>query len=126
MGRSVSVASGATSVVYIVIDCEDADDFDGLLDCLRGDLVDVFPSFEDCDFWVDREDLAILENGHARVVVSEYLGLVSVCLVPNEDPLARAWCDQVADTFRTALEGWDTVALIGYASNGEGFYRRKS
>ena len=49
----------------------------------------------ECEEWVDREDLAIAENGHAYFGVSEYCGCAAVWIVAKTDyygdPLAEAW-----------------------------------
>jgi len=91
-----------------------------------------FPSLEPCDEWLDREDHAILENSHAYVTVSEYNGLVAVCLVPKEEStfnydqsrvaLAEAWTRKACDGFiRLLYKAYSGCALIsqGRFSNGE-------
>lgn len=94
-----------------------------------------FPSLSECDEWLDREDHAIMENRHAYVTVSEYCGLVAVCLVPKEESafgydssrlaLAEAWTRNNSDRFEKLLHGaFPDSALIsqGRASNGEQFF----
>ncbi len=65
-----------------------------------------FPSLEECDKWLDREDHAFLSNRHAYVGISEYCGLVAVWIVPTgtfeyDDPPATAqhWAAQVERRF---------------------------
>lgn len=82
------------------------DDIMNLSDKLR----DAFPSLTKCDRWLGRgnsEDHAILENRHAAVSVSEYCGVVAVCLVPeprseyeSSPMIAHHWCAQVEAKFR--------------------------
>lgn len=107
------------------------DDMLNLSSALRA----AFPSLCEADRWLGREDHVILENSLAAVTVSEYCGLVAVCLVPErwnayglieDDPLSVCWIALiearfrriVADTFGTELRH------IATASNGEAFFER--
>ena len=144
MARSVSTPYNAIETVYITFEPSDPEDsqweFRDLLQSIREIVRDGaswkklkgFPSFSTCDHWIDREDHAILENQHARVTVSEYCGLVAICLVPivkysNSNSLALPWCEKIADRFRKLLESaYSGCALRsqGRASNGEQFFTR--
>jgi len=53
------------------------------IDELTSGFQKAFPSLKECDQWLDREDHAILENGHVWIGVSEYEGTVSVWCVPK-------------------------------------------
>lgn len=98
---------------------------------LRAGLKRVAPSLEDSDRWLGDEDHVLLENGHAFIGLSEYMGLVSVWCVPKESddglvsPLAVRWCDSVEPKVERLL---DTIATrlvrLGTFSNGEAFFRR--
>lgn len=100
-----------------------------------GSLCDVlkraFPSLEDCDEWLGREDHALLENRHAYIGVSEYCGVVSVWCVPKRDdygnatPLAERWAGSIGPKV-DCLIGAITTRLVraGAFSNGEAVYVR--
>lgn len=137
MGRSVSVPSGAVATVYLDgLDIEDELFWEDFVDSVQFTVSRRYPSFETADHWVDDEEKAILENEHAIVVLAEYCGCVSVSLVPKDqgDGLwgdhaasAEAWCRQVADNWRQALqEAFPERAMvrIGGMSNGVSVYRK--
>jgi hypothetical protein len=129
VGRSVSIPSGAVAVFYTEADWADEFEYQGFIDDLRGILPAAYPSLDGADGWLDREDHIILENGHARVTVSEYCGLVAVALVPktctDRPEIAKAWCRQVADGFKQALNrAYPGLNRVGVMSNGEAVYRR--
>lgn len=103
---------------------------------LAASLRAAFPSLRECDRWLGRgrsEDHAILENRHAAVSVSEYCGLVAVCLVPeprseyeSSPMIAHHWCKQIEARFRKIVA--DTFGLelvhVGTFSNGEAVFRK--
>jgi len=140
MGRSVSVPSGAIATVYI--DHQVGEDgwegFDGLdwedfTEDVRNVVTERYASFEECDRWLDCEDRAILENGHAYIVLCEYCGLASVSLVPRddrgypEDLLHGAWCQQIARNWHAHMvKRYPDRALVkqGTMGNGVGVYER--
>ena len=103
------------------------------VDELRTGLKRIAPSLEDSDRWLGKEDYVLLENGHASIGLSEYMGLVAVWCVPkeNEDglhsPLAEHWCDSIETKVERLL---DTIATrlvrVATASNGETFYQKVS
>ena len=131
MGRSVSTHRHAIATVYLdtPYDHEDEDGFRFFLEDLAEVLKDKYPSLDDCDRWQDREDHVILENRRAEVSVSEYCGLVAVCLAPLDDynPLDHGWCDRIASGFRRLLvEAYKGKALtpLGRFSNGEQVFSR--
>jgi len=155
MGRSVSVASGAFAVVYQ--NCKDFGyrtedeegnkiaepeldeylaelDWEDFMENLRADAKALFPSLENCDKWLDREDHAILENRFAYFGISEYMGLVSIWLVLKNDlhdyydrrdwtGIATKWADQVKPKFE---KNFGDLRKVGTFSNGEGVYERKN
>ena len=82
----------------------------------------------ECEEWLDREDLAIAENGHAYFGVSEYCGCAAVWIVAKTDyygdehPLAEAWVKRVAAKFDA---NFGDYRKIGTFSNGEAVYEQK-
>lgn len=109
----------------------DGDDFDNLIEDFRSHLKHLFPSVVDADDWIDREDHVLAENKLARFGMSEYCGLVSYWIVPQETTdaygnnettaLSERWIDQIADKFVAAF---GELTKVGSFSNGEGVYRR--
>ena len=89
---------------------------------------DLFPSMEDCEEWLDREDLAIAENQLAYFGVSEYCGSAAVWIVAkedyygNENPLAEAWVKKIAKKFNANFGEYNRVGVF---SNGEAVYEKK-
>lgn len=78
--------------------------------------------------WIGREDQVLLENEHARIGVSEFMGLAAVWLVSEADygrpefpGLANAWCAAVEPQFRRLF---GELVKLGTMSNGESVYRR--
>jgi hypothetical protein len=148
MARSVSTPTNASEKVYLAHPYNAEDEEFGFQDFIE-DLRQVldgsagapggkgFPSLEPRDHWLDREDHAVLENSHAVVTVSEYCGLVAVCLVPKEESdfgydqsrkaLADAWTERACKGFRNLLHGaYSQCAIVsqGFFSNGEQVFRR--
>jgi hypothetical protein len=98
----------------------------------QGWIKELFPSFEPCDKWLDREDHAIAENRFAYFGISEYCGLVALWLVKKDldagyyedsllTPLADRWLAQVEPRF---LSTFGELRKLGHMSNGEGVYQR--
>lgn len=130
MGRSVSTHRHSVCTVYLHPEFEDGDDFawTDFVDCLREVLQEKFPSLRNADRWLDREDHIILENSRVEVSVSEYCGLVSVCLAPIDDcnGFHVAVAERLAGSFQKCLhKAFGKLALrsIGRASNGEQFFQ---
>lgn len=149
MGRSVSTHLYAVKSVFLSLtfgeqpeeghEAEGADycDFDDFLLDLRQVLDGSagapggkgFPTLRECDRWQGREDHVILENERGEVSVSEYCGIVSVCLAPrnSDNPLDQHWCWQAAENFEKLLHGaFSKSALVSHGpmSNGVGVYSR--
>ena len=126
MARSVSTPYNARTIVYGNPEIEDSWEFDDLIENLVDAIRARYPSLRAADRWLDREDRVILENGLAVVTISEYCGLVAVCLVPNEDnPLADRWADQIDAGFRDLVGpvlGTELIC-VGRFSNGEAIYQ---
>jgi len=141
MGRSVSTPSGATVTVFTTVEIDSTVDefiarenWDWAVESLTDNLQQQYPSLYDCDKWLGREDHAILANDLAYVTVSEYCGLVAVCLVPRDDDynysdrtegLSEQWCRRVEAGFRKCVAGafGPELQMVGRASNGEAFFQ---
>lgn len=125
MARSVSIPRGAVKVAYA--DASELDEylFDDAVSDLRWSLSKRYPSLRRCNEWVGREDRAVLANDNAFITVSEYCGLVAVCVVPKTDSKAAlAWCDKVK--LDTAVSYFGPLLLSkGRFSNGEQVFIRK-
>jgi hypothetical protein len=133
MGRSVNYVLDAEAVVYLHHNIIESWEWDSFIECLREVLQESFPSLEPDDTWIGRELRSVLENCHARIVVSDYCGVASVSLAENDRydeydwrSLSGAWCGQVAAKFRRILHErfpeWAMVKL-GTMSNGVSVYQ---
>jgi hypothetical protein len=123
MGRSVSYPTGAV-VTFANVEIADEFDYDDLVYDFRQHLKFLFPSVDDTSEWLDREDHAVAENGHAWFGMSEYCGLVSYWMVAKDhmgdNPnFAEHWVNQVADKFTS---NFGTLKKVGVFSNGGGIY----
>jgi hypothetical protein len=143
MSRSVSTHPNTIATVFIQPDLEGKrwEDFlDDLRNILTGEAgVDSgillngqpftgFQGYEACDRWVGREDHVILEGELSEVSVSEYAGMVPVCLAPldkgNEHHVNA--CLSAAPYFTALLQAsYPDVCYvrIGRFSNGESVYK---
>lgn len=151
MGRSVGTHPHSLVTVFIDVDTPTVDaDGEELseyayadyhqsdLEFMRDDIQDMlskrWPSFHPVQESEGREGLTILKNEHAKVVVYDYFGIVSVNLVPREDSytfdeypaLAEAWCKSVSNNFTGFFKKhWSNVLTrVGVFSNGEAVYTR--
>ena len=135
MSRSVSVPCNAQWRFYLHTQFEIQEDWDDFIWFFRRSLKRRYPSLEDCDTWLDREDHAILENSHACIGVSEYCGLVSVWCVAKEGEgywsgndetgLHTRWCSQVwAGVGNLLNKNYPDNLLVhqGTFSNGEAVF----
>ena len=134
MGRSVMTVSNAAAVVYFTDD-EGMEEWewDDLIENVQDTIKGHFPSFQKCEKWkwLADECRVILVNGHADITISEYCGLVAVCLVPYADydgehiELSLAWCNQIAGNWAALLnKAFGGLVKTGTGSNGEAFYKR--
>lgn len=130
MGRSVSTHRNAVETIYlhsVVSDDAESYEWDYFIEDIRSILSNRYPSFSECERRQDREERIILENKRAEVSVSEYCGLVAVCLAPLDpyNQLDQGWCDRVSKSFRDTLhKAYPSSALhkLGRFSNGEGVF----
>ena len=148
MSRSVSTHRNALATVYLRPEIEDHDDnpyawsdfLDDLRNILTGEAgVDSklllngkpftgFQGYKPADRWDGREDRIILEGELSEVSVSEYGGMVSVCLAPldpdNEHHVTA--CHNAAPYFLAILLAAYPdccFARLGTFSNGESVYK---
>lgn len=129
MSRSVSTPTHAEAIAYQDVNDYDFDTFKWWLEEIADHARSMWPSFDPCDTWLDREDHAILENGLCYFGVSEYGGVAAIWLVPKEyrrfetqyvAPLALNFIAQIAPRFHRAFGQY---RKIGTFSNGEAIYR---
>lgn len=112
--------------------CDHSEDFQYLLDWIREEALNMFPSMSEADYWIGQELHVVAENAHSVVTVSEYFGMVSICLGSNydrqeywRDPspgLGKHWREQVSEKF---LGTFSELTKIGTFSNGESVYEKK-
>ena len=128
MARSVSTPSGAAFVIHTHFEPEDEFDaqfeFDMMVEDLQREIQTTFPSFRESDRFIGREDRVILENDHAAVTISEYMGLIAIAVVPEDDNdhpgLSSAWVDQIESKFKALMHSMYAVLVPkGTFSNGE-------
>jgi hypothetical protein len=136
MGRSISKPNNSASVVYLEANLQEFD-YEFLLEDIKAEVAEVFPSFENCEKWIGNENRAVLENRHAFITVSEYCGVVAIALVPkNEEQEGNAslqaltsnWIKKVSWKFEDSLTrafGESVIKPVGVFSNGETVYKRE-
>tara|TARA_A100001391_G_scaffold188617_2_gene159349 strand:- start:3476 stop:3946 length:471 start_codon:yes stop_codon:yes gene_type:complete len=138
MGRSVSYPSGAL-VAFRLLETSEGDDHDWEYECLvdrvRYDATNAFPSLREYGGWRGREDRILLRNAYADCGVSTYCGLAAIWLAQRDDPAyweadyasprvarARHWLAQVEPRF---IAMFGELTLIGRFSNGEAVFERR-
>ncbi len=133
MARTISTPSQAQETAYQDVSEHDCDSFQGWLEGEAEYVKSLWPSFSDCDKWLDREDHAILQNGLCYLGVSQYCGLASLWLVPKDyimnahsfevdaQPLAENFIRRIAPKFHRTFGQY---RKIGMFSNGEAIYEK--
>ncbi len=140
MARSVMTHPAGVAAVYlhgmkIGEELEDPDyqDFDELTQHVMEAVLEKYRSFRKSNRWVDRETRVIMENKSSEISISEYNGIVAVCLAPtgacaqyseDEEKNRVRTIDMSAD-FQKHLEyRFKRFAIrnTGRASNGEQFF----
>ena len=125
MGRGVSLPCGAFPAYQSVEHVEDSEDWQDFLEDVKYQAKRIFPSMDDHDEWIGREDHALLKNNFAFVGVSEYMGLASIWLVVRSDAelegLAKAWVNKAYKKFERIFSEYEK---IGTFSNGESVYKK--
>jgi hypothetical protein len=132
MGRSVSTHRNAVETFFIAFEVEPGDEdfaWDDFIEDLSDNVLCAkYPSLSRCDRWQGREDHIILENSQVEISVSEYCGLVAVCLAPlNPDNAFHVTiAERMSKGFRNTLHKAfpkSSLQSIGRASNGEQFFQ---
>jgi len=136
MSRSVSTPNGAVAIAYRDVTYMTDEDSQWEWDMFQEDIIqqlqNAFPSLDEADSWIGREDHVVLENSHCQVTISEYCGLAAISLVPIErdcfyaedfgsQNLSYHWCQQIAKKFNELLGELRHVATF---SNGEAVFER--
>ncbi len=136
MARSVSTPSNCAAICYRdVSGIEDGWEWSDFKEMLADQVKELFPSIDECDTWLDREDHAFMENNFAYIGISEYCGLAAIWLkskseyyecscYPDELRLANLadnWCQRIVPKFESNFSEYKRVAT---ASNGESFYEK--
>lgn len=106
----------------------DEDDFRHDLEAVTEYMMELWPSLYREERWIGREVHVVLENGLVEVSVSEYAGLVALCMAPRSDfeyeehiGLAKRWIESVSEKF---LSTFGDYAKLGTFSNGESVYTK--
>lgn len=145
MGRSVNVPSGNAGVLYFDIDHEDQDFFyDTIADlCSMVHSVDGetnrFYTAGDHG-WIGNEGRIICTCSISQIVLSEYCGVCSLAIVPQEEPdegawsvlkvcwedFSRQWSEDFFGRLRSKMlsDGFPVWNKVGRFSNGECVYER--
>jgi hypothetical protein len=130
MGRSVDYLNRATAVIYCHIETQDEYAFDDFLDNIKEELLDKYPSLDSCERWDGRETKIFLENSLVEIGISEYCGLISISIRPNEyrdvnESLAENWIRKIEANLRKSCANYSqTLRKVGTFSNGEGIYEK--
>lgn len=132
MGRSVSTHQHSVATVYLHPEFEGGDDyaFQDFIDDLKDNvLCPKYPSLCACDRWSGREDHVVLENSQVEISISEYCGLVAVCLAPLDpgNAFQLAVAERMSKSFHKTLHRmFKSCALesIGRMSNGEQVFQQ--
>ena len=128
MSRSVSTPLGAIVIAYAHWedrgDIDVMDQWDDLLNSIRGSLTEEFPSLYHADGWVGREDRVLLENSHTRIGISEYIGTISIWALPKS-AVGAHWIKSIipgAQRVLAPIFSGELMKLAGICSNGEAVY----
>lgn len=120
---------GSTGFYTVELD-NSLDLWDDFVTELRTTLRRAFPSLEEVDEWLGREDLALLANRLVYIGVSEYCGLVSLWCVPVDDsPLVERWARAIETKVQTLWDGMATVRsldLMGRFGTGEAVFHARA
>jgi len=137
MGRSVSYANG--SVIKEYVDTSYIDDefmYAEFKDELKRTLMSRYKSLSPCESnkWLGDEDLALLENDHVYIGISEYCGLTCVWVTPKSEfdywaeeteGLALNWIAQIEKGFNKLIsENFSALKRVGGFSDGTSVYER--
>ena len=105
------------------------------LDNIADDVCKAWPSFDnvvESDEWVGDELRVIARNRHSIVTISEYNGVVALCLGADYDRgefwadpselagIGKAWRTRIAELF---IREFGSLSKVGTFSNGSSIYR---
>ena len=133
MGRSVSTHTHAVATVYLQPDFSQSDiDFawsDFLEDLRDNVILPKYPTMTTADRWEGRENHVIADNYQIEISVSEYCGLVAVCLAPLDpyNPAHVAEAERRAAGFSkliTRMFKSCALSSLGRFSNGEQVFQK--
>lgn len=108
----------------------DSDNFQNDREFLMEHLMEVWPSLREADDRGYGEVQIILENELVEISLSEYCGMIALCVAPRDDiegytynytGLAKKWIGQMSEKFLTTF---DEYARLGSMSNGESIYQK--
>lgn len=118
------------------------DDFIGqiewndFIENIQETVKNTWSSFDVCDKWLEREVHAIASSDLAYVTISEYMGLVSICLVSrfeyddiyyDDDQrkanMSKGFCKRIAPKFEKLF---GELICVGRFSNGEAIFEKIS
>lgn len=133
MGRSVAVPLDAMKTWYLPLSVEDPQDdlawemeYNDTLDNIRYTVSAKYPSLKR-EHRFANEAAIILENDHGCIAVAEYMGLLSISIVPRwSRNLAVAWWERATPAIHGILLDlfpYELCFCVGTASNGESFYQ---
>ena len=131
MGRGVCYPSDAEIVVYIDIShFESSWEWTDFLENIKDRLEKKYPSLCETREWLDNEQQVIMENEHAQVGVSEYMGMVALWVRVRPDVydyneysgnLALNWIYQIERGF---IKEFGEFYKTGSDSSGCAYYKR--
>jgi len=132
MSRSVARQRNAIAEIFFHFETEDEEawEWDCVKENLQDSLSQSFPSFWTTEKeWVDNETPLLLANDLVKIGISCYgrIAVVSIIPVDGKENLAFQW------VWRTGIKekiekliGYPILSSLGYASNGEQFFRLKT
>jgi hypothetical protein len=137
MGRSVSTPSEARVVCYRDVIDLDEWGFDDLKEAVQESCKSQWPSFADCDKWIENEDHALVENDLCYVGISEYCGCAAIWISSKKEDLLNSGysddtsranlCDPFIDRIEKKFrEFFGELVKVGTGSNGIAFYEKAS
>lgn len=130
MARSVSTHPNAVAIFYCNPEIDtDPYFWEPTVDNIKEALQNKYKSLASANRWEGRENNIILESEVAEISISEYNGIIAICLAPVDpnNALHYGWCGRAAKGFKEVLtEVFPDSRLEsrGRASNGEQFFSR--
>jgi len=127
MSRSVAIPPNAIATVYLDGREVDSEEFQSWIDRIRELIYSAFPlaTLTECDYHCGNGVHVILEGYTFGVTVSEYNGIIAVCLTKASHFFLEPEQRVVINRFRSALEVNHPNSLLQYrgtCSNGEAIF----